>query len=106
MQHEVMKPKNENGAERDEGRYDLGRNWSLKLFCFYVFLPLFYPLLYRDHNSDSMVYINRAWIARINVDSSSLNIYFPDAIVFLFANINPSSTLQYRFYDSTVLLNT
>jgi hypothetical protein len=50
-----------------------------------------------------MVYIDRAWIARINVERSSLNIYFPDAIVFLFANINPYSTIilliYYQFVD-------
>jgi hypothetical protein len=62
------------------------------IILFLCFSAPFYSLINRDHNSDSMVYIDRAWIARINVESSSLNIYFPDAIFFLIANINLSST--------------
>jgi hypothetical protein len=34
-----------------------------------------------------MVYINRAWIARIKEDSSSLNIRFPDTIFLFIPNI-------------------
>jgi hypothetical protein len=39
-----------------------------------------------------MVYINRAWIARIKEESSSLNIRFPNAIFLFISNINPSLT--------------
>jgi hypothetical protein len=59
-----------------------------------MFFYPFLPLLNRDHNSDSMVYINCAWIARIKADSNSLNTRFPDAIFFLIANIILSSTCR------------
>jgi hypothetical protein len=62
------------------------------IILFPCFSAPFYPLLNRDHNSDSMVYIDRAWIARINVESSSLNTIFSDAIFFLIANINSFPT--------------
>jgi hypothetical protein len=49
-------------AMTDEGRYGLGRNRGV--YNYFISMSL-YPLLNRGHNSDSMVYINRAWIARI-----------------------------------------
>jgi hypothetical protein len=78
------------GVEWDEWRCDLGRK-SLFRLLFLCFSTPFYPLVNRDH-SDSIVYIDRAWIARINVESSSLNTIFSDAIFFLIANINSFST--------------
>jgi hypothetical protein len=43
-----------------------------------------------------MVYIYRAWIARIKEESSSLNTRFPDAIFLFIPNINFSfNTLTY-----------
>jgi hypothetical protein len=69
------------------------------IILFLCFSTPFYPLVNRDHNSDSIVYIDHAWIAQINVKSSSLNTRFSDAIFFLIANINSFSTKQILFLD-------
>jgi hypothetical protein len=44
-----------------------------------------------------MVYINRAWIARIKEDGSSPNIRFPNAMFLFISNINPSLTFSLLF---------
>jgi hypothetical protein len=57
-----------------------------------MFFYPFLPLLNRDHNSDSMVYINCASIARIKAENNSLNTRFSRRYIFLIANIILSST--------------
>jgi hypothetical protein len=56
------------GVEWDEERCDLGRNCGVATVSS-IFSAPFYPLVNRDHNSDSIVYIDHAWITRINVES-------------------------------------
>jgi hypothetical protein len=60
------------GVEWDEGRCDLGRNCGVTTVSSIVsmFFYQFHLLVNRDHNSDSIVYIGRTWIARINVERS------------------------------------
>jgi hypothetical protein len=60
-----------------------------------MFFYPFLPLSNRDHNSDSMVYINCASIARIKAENNSLDTRFSRRYIFLIANIILSSTIGF-----------